>query len=123
MGRVEIPVLRGEGDRVLDEAVLEALHPPDLGRLLLDAQVAMDDRGEALQGHRDGQLMLADILHRRGHQGGLDPDVARDAAAQVHLPDAEIDGPGLQDVQVVEGQALAAKTLKELRRRKRERIA
>ena len=51
-------------DGLGDHPGLGALHPVDLGDLLLDREVAVEDADSALAGQRDGQPRLGDRVHR-----------------------------------------------------------
>ena len=72
------PVGGGERDRVDDHPALGALHAIDLGGLLLDRQVLVDDADATLLRHRDRQPRLGHRVHRRAEQRHVQADVARD---------------------------------------------
>ncbi len=81
-----VDLVRGrERDRIDDHPALRALDPVDLRRLLLDAQVLVDDAHAALLGHRDGESVLGDRVHGGAENRHVQPDAAREPRGEVHL--------------------------------------
>jgi hypothetical protein len=83
--RLEDAGVGGERDRVDDHPALRALDAIDLGCLLLDREVLVDDAEPALLRHRDGHLGLGDGVHRRAQQRHVEADVTREVGADVDL--------------------------------------
>ena len=79
------PVGRGERDRVDDHAALGPLDAVDLGRLLLDRQVLVDDAEAAELRHGDRQRRLGHRVHRRAEERHVQPDVAGQPRRDVDL--------------------------------------
>ena len=74
--------MRLAGESVIgfdDHPALGALDPIDLGRLLLDRQVLVDDAEAAVLGHGDGQPRFGDRVHRRADERHVEPDVTGEA--------------------------------------------
>ena len=90
-------VVRHERERVADEGVgrkrdglddharLRALHLVDLGRLVVDREVAVDDADAALARERDREARLGDGVHRRGDDRDAELDRPRQARAGRHV--------------------------------------
>jgi hypothetical protein len=89
------------GERVEDEAVLEALHTPHVVALLLDGVVAVDDAEAAVEGHVDGHLRLGDSIHWARDEGHVERDGFRCLAAQGHVGRIEGDVARKNDVVLV----------------------
>ena len=67
--------VRVDGQRVGDHTGLGALDHIDLGRLVVDRQVAVQHADTAVAGHGDGHLGFGDGIHRRGDRRNLHGDL------------------------------------------------
>ena len=65
---------RGQGERLDDHSRLGALDLVDLGDLVGDREVAVDDPDPALAGERDRHAGLGHRVHRRGDDRDLERD-------------------------------------------------
>ena len=84
---------------------LGALHLVDLGHLILDGQVPVDDAHPALARERDREASLRHRVHRRRDDGDAELDRAREPRARRHLvrEDRRLGG---DEQHVVEREAL-----------------
>ena len=91
-------------DRLDDHPGLGALHLVDLGDLVLDREVAVDDADAALARERDREPRLGDGVHRRRDDRDAELDRARQARARrdVVRQHARL---GRHEQDVVEGEA------------------
>ena len=98
--------LGGQRDGVDDHARLVALDLVDLGDLVVDRQVAVDDADAAGPRDGDGQARLGDGVHRGGHDGDgqLDPRGEPGGGRHVGGQHRRLGG---HEEDVVEGEALA----------------
>ena len=71
--------VRLDGDRVGDHRGLVLLHLHDLGGLLLDGEVLVDEADAARRRHGDGHARLGDGVHRRGDDRDVEGEVAGEA--------------------------------------------
>ncbi len=103
--RVADERVRWKGDGLDDHACLRALHLVDLGHLVGDRKVAVQDTDPALSGERNRKPGLGDRVHR----GGDDRDLERDRPRQpgdrrdVVREDVRL---GRNEQHVIEGQTL-----------------
>ena len=74
--------VRRQRHRLDDHPRLGALHLVDLGDLVLDREVAVDDPDPAGAGERDRQPRLGDGVHRRRHDGDRELELARQPRAR-----------------------------------------
>ncbi len=72
-------------DRVDDHARLGALHLVDLGGLLGDREVLVDDADAAVARHADGGLVFGHRVHRRGDERRVQLDLGRQAGPEIDL--------------------------------------
>ena len=79
-------VVLGDGDRIVDHAVLGALHAAHLRGLLGDRHVFVDDADAPLARQRDGQRGLRHGVHRRRDDGNIELDITRETGLQGDLP-------------------------------------
>ena len=93
-------------DGVGDDAILGSLNLHDLARLILAAQVLVDDADAPLLRQRDGQGGLGDRVHGRTDQGNVDADVAGKVGGSVHARGQDIRTAGDEE-HVVERNAVA----------------
>ena len=91
-------------DRLDDHPRLGALHLVDLGDLVLDREVAVDDADAALARERDREPRLGDRVHRRRDDRDAELDRAREPRARrdVVRQHARL---GRHEQDVVEGEA------------------
>ncbi len=74
-----------DGDGIDDHSAFRALHAVDFFGLALDGHVAVNESDAALARDGDGQARVGDGVHRRGHDGDIQRDLAREARARVRL--------------------------------------
>jgi len=86
--------VRRARDRVGDHARLGPLHQVDLGRLVVDRQVAVQCADAALARHRDRHPGLGDRVHRAGDQRDVQPHVAGQLGGGVDATGDDIGLPG-----------------------------
>ena len=96
-----------ERDGLDDHPGLGALDLVDLGDLILDREVAVDDPDPALAREGDREPRLGDGVHRRGDDRDLDHDRAGEARGGAHVV-RQHRRLGREQEDVVEGQALLA---------------
>ena len=77
--------LRPDDDGIPNHPALELLHRPHLAGLRLDGHVLVDDAHPALLRQRDGEAGLRDRIHRRRHEGDVQPQLPREPRPQRHL--------------------------------------
>ena len=92
-----------DGDRIADHAAFEFLDARDFGGLAVDGHVLVDDADAAFLRHGDGEARLGDRVHGGGHQRKVEPDVAREARAEVDFARQDF-RVGRHQKNVVEGQ-------------------
>ena len=95
----------GNGDGVVDHAVLSTLDDGHLACLLVDGHVLVDDADASLAGDGNGHLALGDGVHGSRHKGHVQLDVAREAGFQLYRLGQYFRVSGNQQ-DVVEGQAV-----------------
>ena len=98
-------MILGQGEGVDDYAVFTALDLVHLVRLLFDAHVLVDDADTALSGNGDRHFGLGNGVHGRGHNGGLELDLACQGGAQLDHVGGHIGLAGDQQ-HIVKGQSL-----------------
>ena len=103
----------GERDRLDDHSRLAALDLVDLGDLILDREVAVDDADAADPRERDREPRLGDGVHRRGHDRDRELDLARQPRARRDVVREHLRLGG-HEQDVVEGQPFAGELLLEL---------
>jgi len=69
--------------RIDDHPRFRALHLVDLFGLTIDRHVLVDDAEAAVLRHRDREAGFGDRIHRRGEDGDVQPDVAREACGNI----------------------------------------
>jgi hypothetical protein len=79
-------VILRERDRVDDHPALGPLDAIDLGGLLLNRHVLVDDAEAAVLCHRNRQPRLGDRVHRGAHERHVQTNALRELRADVHLP-------------------------------------
>ena len=94
------------GDRVAQHARLIALDACHLGRLLLGREVLVHDADATLLRQGDGQARLGHGVHRGGHQGQVQADVARQLGRQRGVTGQHL-GEGGHQQHIVEGERFA----------------
>src|SRR3989442_34099 len=95
--------VRGHGDGIDDHAALRALYLVDLVRLLLNAQIAMDDSQPTLLSDGDGHVGFSHCIHGGADDGNVEADVARELALSIGLRRHHVGVSGQQQ-HVVEGK-------------------
>ena len=81
--RVKYAVLRGEEERVNDNAVFRTLYLVHLVDLLLDGHVLVDNTDTAFSGNRDSHAALCYGIHRGSHDRGVERDVLGELRLEV----------------------------------------
>ena len=104
--RVREARVRMDGDRVHHHAGFELLDLAHLRGLVGGFQVAVDDADAAGLRHGDRHGGFRHRVHGGGRDRNVEPDVARDAGADVYLGRQRVREAGLQQ-HVVEGERLA----------------
>jgi len=94
-----------ERDRIGDDAVLAAFDFLDLASLHLDGHVLVNDADAAFLGEGDGQLAFGDGVHRRGDDGDIEMDIARQLGADIDVARQHFAVAGFEE-NVVESDAL-----------------
>ena len=84
------------GHRVGDHPRFGAFDQVDLGGLVLDREVAVQDSGPALPSDRHGHPRLGHGVHRRGDQRDAQGDIAGETGGRVRLARLEIRVRGYQ---------------------------
>src|SRR5947208_2230639 len=77
--------IRRHGDGIDDHAALRALYLVDLVRLLLNAQIAMDDSDPALLSNGDGHMGFSHRIHGGADDRNVQANVARQLGLSVGL--------------------------------------
>jgi hypothetical protein len=77
--------LRSHRDRVDDHSGFELLDLLDLARLLLDAEILVQDADAAMLRHGDRHGRLGNRVHGGGDQGDAELDLARKSGADIDL--------------------------------------
>src|SRR6266513_2849878 len=75
----------GHSDRIDDHAAFRALYLVDLVRLLLNAQIAMDDSDPALLSNGDGHMGFSHRIHGGADDRNVQANVARQLGLSVGL--------------------------------------
>ena len=104
--------VRGERHRLDDHPRLRALDLVDLGDLVLDRQVAVDDPDPADACERDCEPSLGDRVHRRRDDRDRELDLARQPGARGDVVREDL-GFGGHEQDVVERKPLAGELLLE----------
>ncbi len=78
-------LLRAHRDRVDDHARLGALDLVDLGGLVGDREILVDDADAAVAGHADRGLVLGDGVHRRGDERRVEMDLGRQLRSEIDV--------------------------------------
>ncbi len=91
------------GDRVDDHAALRPFHLVDLGRLVSDAEVLVDDAEPAVLRDRDREPRLGDGVHRRRDHRDVQRDVRGELGLQVGHRGVDL-GARRNEQDVVEGE-------------------
>ena len=95
---------------VRNNAVLGALNHVHLLRLSVYRHALVDDADAALTRYRNGHAVFRHGVHRRAHDGGIEPDGLGKVGRQVHVRRENIALRGDKQ-HVVKGQALADEAL------------
>ena len=77
--------LRGDCDRVLDDAAFVFLDGADFAGLALDAHILVNDAEAALLGQGDGETRFGDAVHGRRQQRHVEADLPGHAGFKVDL--------------------------------------
>ncbi len=110
--RVGDRVTRTERDGLDDHPRLGALDLVDLGDLVGDRKIAVQDADPALAGQGDREARLGDGVHRRGHDRDLERDRPGQACRRAHVV-RQHGRLGGHEQDVIEGEALTAELLVE----------
>ena len=104
--RVRQRVLRGEGERVGDDAVFGAFYFVHFFCLRFDRHVLVDHADAALPRHCDGHAALRDGVHTGAHHGDVKYDFLRQVGRQIDLArdDRRV---GRHEEDVVKGKAVS----------------
>ena len=78
-------IVRAERDRLDDHPRLGALHLVDLGNLVGDREIAVDDPDSARARERDRKPRLGDGVHRGGDDRELEHDRPRQPGGRAHV--------------------------------------
>ena len=83
--RVGDEMIRGEEERIGDDAVFRTLDLVHLRGLRLDGHVLVDDAQTAFAGDGDGQTRVGDGIHGGAHQGDVQGDALGERHGGVYL--------------------------------------
>ena len=83
--RVAHGVLLGDGDRVVNHAVLGAFHTAHVRGLLGDGHVLVDHADPAFTSQRNSHRRFGNGVHGSGHNGDVEFDISRKAAGDVYF--------------------------------------
>ena len=116
VARHQLERVRDEGvgperDRLDDHPRLGALDLVDLGDLVGDREVAVEDADAALARERDREPRLGDRVHRRRDDRDLERDRPRQPGARCATSFGSTGRLGRHEQDVVEGEAFAAELL------------
>ena len=75
----------GNGHRIVDHAVLGALHLADLRGLLGDGHVLVDHADSSFPRQGDGQRRFSYRVHGGGHNGDVERDISRETGLDIDL--------------------------------------
>ena len=75
----------GDGDRVVDHAVLGAFHAPHVRRLFGDRHVLVDDPDTPFTSQSDRKRRFGDRVHRGRDDRNVEFDITRKAAGDIHF--------------------------------------
>ena len=104
--RVGQRLVGGEGDRVVDDAALEAFHPAHFLGLTFDVEVLVDHPDAAGLRHGDRHARLGDRVHGRRQQRDVERNALGDPGARVGRGRQNAGSCGKQQ-NIVEGEGLA----------------
>ena len=103
--RVADGVVLGNGHRIVDHAVLGALHLADLRGLLGDGHVLVDHADSSFPRQGDGQRRFGYRVHGGGHNGDVERDISRETGLNIDLSRQHFRIGGYKQ-HIVEGKSL-----------------